>query len=148
MDSIFCKKCEHGNPVYLQYCSNCNAELLTSVDADSFAPYAADSAPHPKPEINEETLRRNTLVAIVLWCFTTIFKIWLLVSLDASVHSRYVPSISDVLLIIAPLIVAVVVAKKSKRWYRVLFADSILMTLVFVVNLLLLIVIALSKKGR
>ena len=147
MDSIFCKKCLHGSPAYLQYCSNCNADLLSQTDADQFAPMDGESAPQPKPEISVETLERRVKIAIGLSFVTTIFKVWLLYGLESSAH-RSSPSISSILFVISPIIVAAISASKSKRWYRVLFADSILMILVFVVVLILYIAVAFSGKGN
>jgi hypothetical protein len=143
MEFILCKNCEHGSPAYLQYCGNCNAALSASTDAESPGSQDADLTVQPNFEVSGETLRKNTLLAITAWCFTTIFKAWVLYSL----RSWTFPDASDVLLIISPAATAVIVGSKSKRWYRVLFADSILMILVFVFVLFIFIAFALSEKG-
>ena len=146
MDSIFCKKCLHGNPAYLQYCTNCNEDLLSQADSDLFAPIDGESAPQPQPEISAEMLERKAKNAKVLSFVTTIFKIWFLYSLETEAHRSF-PSISDVLLVISPMIVAAISARKSKRWYWILLADSFVMILVFVVVLFIFIAATLSKKG-
>ena len=74
MDSIFCKKCLHGNPAYLQYCTNCNEDLLSQADADLFAPIDGESAPQPQPEISAEMLERKANNAKVLSFVTTILR--------------------------------------------------------------------------
>lgn len=135
MEFILCKNCKHGSPIYLPYCGNCNADLSVSDDAESFGSQDAISTVQPDSEISDETLRRNTLIAITTWCFTTIFKAWVLYSL----RSWTFPHISDVLFIISPIIVGAIAATKSKRWYRILFADSIVMILVFVFTLFIFI---------
>jgi len=147
MDSIFCKQCLHGNPAYLQYCGNCNADLLSQTDEDPFSPIDGEATPQPKPEMSDEALERRGKIAIALSFVTTIFKVWLLVGLESSAH-RSSPSISSILFVISPIIVAAIAAAKSKRWYRVLFADSFLMILVFVVVLILYIAVAISGNGN
>lgn len=135
MDSILCNNCGHGNLGYLQFCGNCNYNLIT----DDVIP---TSPPPPVAEISDETLRRNTLFAIVLSCFTTAFKIWFLYSIKQGYNF---PSLTDMLFFISPVIVAALVARKSRRWYRVLFADSFLMLLVFIPNLIITIYLAIKK---
>lgn len=135
MEFISCKNCQHRTPIYLPYCGNCNADLSASDDADSLGSQEADSTVQPNLELSDETLRRNTLIAITTWCFTTIFKVWVLHSL----RSWTFPHTSDVLFIISPMVVAAVAASKSKRWYRVLFADSFVMILVFVFTLFIFV---------
>ncbi len=144
MDSLFCKKCLHGSPAYFQYCTNCNADLLAQTDADLFAPIAGESAPRPKPEMSAQTLERRAVIATALSFVTTIFKVWVLYSLETSAHRNF-PAIRDVLLLIFPIIIAAIYASRSKRWYRVLFADSIVMILVFVIGVILYIPAMLSK---
>lgn len=122
---------------------NSNAALLISDKADLFDPLDANSTIQPKAEISDGTLRRNSLIAVTTWCLTTIIKIGVLYSL----RSRTFPGIGDVLLIISPMIIAAVAALKSKRWYRILFADSIVMILVFVAVLFINIALTLNKKG-
>jgi|GEM_PF-2555475 len=141
MDSIFCKKCLHGNSAYLQYCSNCNADLLSQTDEDPFSPIDGEATPQPKPEMSDEALERRGKIAIALSFVTTIFKVWVLYEMETSAH-RSSPSISSILFVVSPIIVAAISASKSKRWYRVLFADSFLMILV-----ILYVAVAISGKG-
>jgi len=122
---------------------NSNAALLTSDKADLLAPPDANSTIQPKAEISDETLRRNTLIAVTMWCFTTIIKIGVLYSL----RSWNFPGIGDVLLIIYPMIIAAVVALKSKRWYRILFVESIALIAIIPVFVAVLIIYELNKKG-
>lgn len=123
MDYILCRNCEQGNPSYLRLCSNCNADLFESV-ADS-------SALGIEKEETPESLRKMVLTAIVLSVFTTLFKIWFLYSLKSNSYRNF-PTISDILLILSPIIIAAVTSAKTNKWYRVLLADSILMAILFV----------------
>jgi hypothetical protein len=85
-------------------------------------------------EENLESLRKMALTAIVISFFTTAFKIWFLYSLKSNSYRNF-PTISDILLILSPIIIAAVTSAKTGKWYRVLLADSILMAILFVFGL-------------
>ncbi len=135
MDSILCNNCGHGNLGYLQVCSNCNYNLITNYIIPT-------SLPPPVAEISDETLRRNAVIAIALSCFTTAFKIWFFYTIKRGYNF---PGVTDMLFFLSPVIVAALVARKSRRWYRVLFADSFLMLLVFIVGLIITIYLAIKQ---
>lgn len=135
MDSILCNNCGHGNLGYLQLCGNCNANLITNTPT-------SQTPPPRGAEISDETVRRNLLIAMMMWCLTTVFKIWLLYALK---QGYKFPDFTDMLFILSPAIVAAIVARKSRRWYRVLFADSFFMLLVFLIGLILTIYLAITK---
>ena len=126
MDYILCQNCEQGNPSYLRLCSNCNTDL--------FAENANNSALPIVEEENSESLRKMVLIAIVFSIFTTVFKIWFLYSLKSNSYRDF-PTISDIILILSPIIIAAVTSAKTRKWYRVLLADSILMAILFVFGL-------------
>ena len=126
MDYILCRACEQGNPSYLRFCNSCNADLFADSEVNSVTPLISEES----AEVLSTIVRR----AIVISVFTTIFKIWFLYSLKENSY-RYFPTISDILLILSPIIIAAVTSAKSKNWYRVLLADSILMAILFVFGL-------------
>ena len=135
MDFILCRKCDTGNAGYLTVCSNCGADL-----------YGEDNAPEAPPvgpEISEKTLRRNSLIAIVLSIATTIFKVWFLYSLETSAHLKF-PQLRDLFIILWPFALALVLSFKARRWYWALFLDSIIMAIVAVIFVVILI-LATSK---
>lgn len=136
MDYILCKKCDTGNPGYLSVCGNCGADLFGQDDAESTRPIGS--------EISDEKLRRNGKIAVVASGLTTTFKIWLLYSLEASVHLSF-PQVRDLFIILWPLVATAVAAAKYRRWYLALMIDSIIMTVVFVI--VMAILIAAKLKG-
>lgn len=126
MDYILCRNCEQGNPSYLRFCSNCNADLFAESTDNSAMPFVAEE--------NSESLRKMVLITIVFSIFTTAFKVWLLYSLKSN-SNRDFPMISDILLIISPIIIAAATSVKSDKWYRVLLTDSILLAILGVFGL-------------
>jgi hypothetical protein len=126
MDYILCRTCEQGNPSYLRLCSNCNADLFAESEENPILPIVEEE--------NLESLRKMVLTAIVISFFTTAFKIWFLYSLKSNSYRNF-PTISDILLILSPIIIAAVTSAKTNKWYRVLLADSILMAILFVFGL-------------
>lgn len=126
MDFILCRNCEQGNPSYLRLCSNCNTDLFAENVENSTLPLVAEE--------NSENLRRMAMIAIIFSIFTTVFKIWFLYSLKANSYRDF-PTISDILLILSPIIITALTSVKTNKWYRVLLADSTLMAILFVFGL-------------
>jgi hypothetical protein len=126
MDYILCRNCDQGNPSYLRLCSNCNTDLFAENSENPILPIVEEE--------NLESLRKMVLTAIVISFFTTAFKIWFLYSLKSNSYRNF-PTISDILLILSPIIIAAVTSAKTNKWYRVLLADSILMAILFVFGL-------------
>lgn len=141
MEFILCKICEHGSPAYLQYCNNCNADLSAPFDAESGGANEADSTTAVNFELSDDRLRKNTLTAITMSCLTTLIKVWFLYSQDPYTFM----SLNNALFVVSPIVLAVMVAFKSKRWYRILFADSFVVIAAVVVVLFLVGVAAFSK---
>jgi len=134
MEYILCKSCETGNPAYFQSCDNCGANLFESAE-DTAAGIAADGNDHVNDEEKRsENHQRTTGMAISISICTTAFKIWLLYSLKANAHRDF-PSISDISFIALPIIVALIMAFRRKKWHRALFADSFIMAMFFVIGL-------------
>ena len=134
MDTILCKKCETGNPGYLRYCSNCNADLFDETNVDT----------EPPPAVDEAKLRRNGKIAVVVSVFTTALKIWMLYGLESEAHLGF-PQFRDLLAIGIPPVGAAIVSARSKRWYWILIIDSAAM---IAVMLFILFVFIAARSRR
>jgi hypothetical protein len=136
MDYILCKKCETGNPGYLSVCGSCGADLFGEDNVDEGPPIGS--------EISDEKLRRNAVIAVVIWVATTAFKVWFLYSLAASSHVNF-PQLRDLFILLWPVATSAVAATKYRRWYLALYVDSIIMIVIFLIFFAILI--AAKLKG-
>lgn len=115
MDAILCRKCDTGNPVYLRYCANCNADLFEQQEEE------------PKVDnVDPAKLRRMATIAVVASVLTTAFKIWMLYGLEHEAHLAF-PQLRDIFAIGIVPVAAAIAAAKYRRWYWVLLIDSALM---------------------
>jgi len=137
MDYILCRNCEQGNPAYLRFCSNCNADLFAENEEISALPTVEEES--------TESLRKMALTAIVVLIFTTTFKIWFLYSIN---DRRDFPTYQELSIIFTPIISAAVAAIKTNKWYRVMYVDLILIGLLFVFGLLLFLSVSIKDFLR
>lgn len=124
MDHILCRKCDTGNPGYLNVCANCGADLFSDDNVPSGPPIGS--------EISDYKLRRNRTLALIASSFSTIFKVWLLYTMETSAHLKFMQP-RDIFIILWPFLAAAAMAFRTRRWYLPLVLDSIIMAVVLII---------------